>query len=81
MKHTTKRRAFAPRPFPIRITPFLKGVANRLYVTAPFRPLSGPVYHTTRAAFCLCRPDGAAFLCLRGLPGLGVVLGGKVGVA
>lgn len=27
-KHTVKRRAFAPRLFPISITPFLTGVAT-----------------------------------------------------
>ena len=35
-KHTTNRRAFAPRLFPISITPSLhrvKGVANRLPAT------------------------------------------------
>ena len=37
MKHTTKRRAFAQRPFPISITSLLsvREVANRLFVTAP----------------------------------------------
>jgi hypothetical protein len=29
MKHTAKRRIFIQRPSPIRITPSLKGVANR----------------------------------------------------
>ena len=37
MKHTTKRRAFAQRAFPISITSLLnvREVANRLFVTAP----------------------------------------------
>lgn len=36
MKHTTKRRAFAQRAFPISITSLLRReVANRPFVTAP----------------------------------------------
>ena len=36
MKHTTKRRAFTQRAFPISITSLLRReVANRLFVTAP----------------------------------------------
>ena len=31
IKHTAKRRAFAQRPCPIRITPFHKRVANRRF--------------------------------------------------
>ena len=34
MKHIAKRRARARRPFPICITPFRKGVANRRNTTA-----------------------------------------------
>lgn len=37
MKQITKRRTCAQRLFPISITPFRKGVANRFYVTGPFR--------------------------------------------
>ena len=45
-KHTRKRRAFTQRPFPISLTPFHKGVANRRiqqrrrHDTTPRRPLS-----------------------------------------
>lgn len=41
MIHTRSRRVFAPRPVPIRITPFRKGVANRLCSNSA-RPLPGP---------------------------------------
>ena len=34
-KHTAKRRAFAHRPSPIRITSLLREVADRLNTTAP----------------------------------------------
>ena len=63
MKHTAKRRAFAQRPFPIRITPFLEhpkksadfsgtpfsGVANR-------RSQQRRIYDIIR-----CRPLSIAF--------------------
>ena len=44
MKHIAKRRARARRPFPICITPFRKGVANRRNTTASLRQL----YHTAQ---------------------------------
>ena len=40
----------------ISLTPSHKGVANRLYATALFCPLSGRVHHTTSAGFCLSLP-------------------------
>ena len=43
MKHIAKRRARARRLFPICITPFRKGVANRRNTTASLRRL----YHIT----------------------------------
>ena len=49
MKHIAKRRARARRPFPICITPFRKGVANRRNTTASLRRL----YHTTQKSQAL----------------------------
>ena len=54
----------------ISLTPSHKGVANRLYATALFRPLSGRVHHTTSAGFCLSLPPpfgGGFSLCHTGL--------------
>ena len=39
MKHIAKRRARARRPFPICITPFRKGVANRRNTTASYNTI------------------------------------------
>ena len=39
MKHIAKRRARARRPFPICITPFRKGVANRRNTTASLKTI------------------------------------------
>lgn len=41
MKHTGKRRAFAQRPCPIGLTPFLGGVANRRIQQRPGPPQGG----------------------------------------
>ena len=54
MKHIAKRRARARRPFPICITPFRKGVANRRNTTASLRRL----YHTAQKSQAL--PIGRA---------------------
>ena len=73
MKHIAKRRARARRPFPICITPFRKGVANRRNTTASLRRL----YHTTHKSQAL--PAGRAccvfrFLELRVADGAGMQL-------
>ena len=39
MKHIAKRKARARRPFPICITPFRKGVANRRNTTASLKTI------------------------------------------
>lgn len=57
MKHTAKRRAFARRPFPIRITSLLREVADRHIqqrrshdtITAPY--LSNPAAHWAAVSF------------------------------
>ena len=56
MKHIAKRRARARRPFPICITPFRKGVANRRNTTASLRQL----YHTAHKKVKPSRPGGLA---------------------
>ena len=49
MKHIAKRRARARRPFPICITPFRKGVANRLqYYTASLQTIVP--YHAKKSS-------------------------------
>ena len=73
MKHIAKRRARARRPFPICITPFRKGVANRRNTTASLRQL----YHITQKSQAL--PAGRAcfifrFLELRVADGTGMQL-------
>ena len=59
MKHIAKRRARARRPFPICITPFRKGVANRRNTTASLRQL----YHTAQKSQAL--PAGRACFIFR----------------
>ena len=48
MKHIAKRRARARRPFPICITPFRKGVANRRNTTASLKPIVS--YHAQKSS-------------------------------
>ena len=73
IKHIAKRRARARRPFPICITPFRKGVANRRNTTAS----SERLYHITQKSQAL--PAGRAcfifrFLELRVADGAGMQL-------
>lgn len=44
-KHTTKRRITFQRSFPIRSTPFLKGVANRQDATVPMPSFPGGLFY------------------------------------
>lgn len=69
MKHTRKRRAFAQRPRPIGITPFLGGVANRRIQQRP-GPHKGLFYFTGCAAICQFLPPNGAAYYLRGKPSL-----------
>ena len=48
MKHIAKRRARARRPFPICITPFRKGVANRRNTTASLKTIVP--YHAQKSS-------------------------------
>ena len=48
IKHIAKRRARARRPFPICITPFRKGVANRRNTTASLRTIVP--YHAKKSS-------------------------------
>ena len=43
MKHIRKRKAFAPRPFPISLASLRREVANRLYVQRTLSPRINPV--------------------------------------
>lgn len=44
-KHTSSRQACAQRLFPIRITPFPKGVADRLFRRPVLPPAGGRSYY------------------------------------
>ena len=48
MKHIAKRRARARRPFPVCITPFRKGVANRRNTTASLNTIVP--YHAQKSS-------------------------------
>ena len=62
MKHIAKRRARARRPFPICITPFRKGVANRRNTTASLRRLY-QIAHKSQALPAGRACFGYAFTC------------------
>ena len=61
MKHTTKRRAFTQRAFPISITSLLRReVANRLFVTAP-APYGAFLFYQPGARLSICIQSFVAF--------------------
>ena len=64
-RQSRNRRNAITRLFHISLTPFLKGVANRLYVTVPFRPFGLSIIQYCPASCQILPPDdGRLFIWL-----------------